>query len=386
MRRFDTSEIDAPARADHERAKATHAAARSADAMVRSPIHSTRLTTLRREAAVIALAGCGGAALSLFDVPAAWLSGSMLLVAVVGVLRPLPDLRKPWFDATMLVSGALIGSAATPDAIAAAARYPGSLAMLFLALVAIMLASGAYLRYVARWSWIDSLLAAAPGALSAVIAVAQAKGADIGKIAVIQLFRILVLVAFLPSIMQMAGQGAVGLPAVTHVVGAGDLLLLLACGLAAGLLFERLGVTAPIILGSTLASAVLHGSGFIQGTLPGSIQIAVLILLGAVMGGRVSTVKRHELAALFPLAIGSFVVAVVVAFAFAWPAAWLAGVPYATAMAAFAPGGLEAMAMLAFAMGLDPLYVGAHHLARFMVLGLAMPFIVARLKAEPPKP
>ena len=35
------------------------------------------------------------------------------------------------------------------------------------------------------------------------------------------------------------------------------------------------------------------------------------------------------------------------------------------------------LAMLAFAMGLDPLYVGAHHLARFMVLGLAMPFIVA---------
>jgi membrane AbrB-like protein len=344
---------------------------RSADAMARSRLPSKRLTTLGREAAVIALAACGGGALSLFDVPAAWLSGSMLLVAIVGVLRPLPDLRKPWFDATMLVSGALIGSAATPDAVAAAARYPGSLAMLFLALAAIMLASGAYLRYVARWSWIDSLLAAAPGALSAVIAVAQAKGADIGKIAVVQLFRILVLVAFLPSIMQMAGQGVVG--------------LLLACGLAAGLLFERLGVTAPIILGSTMASAVLHGSGLIQGTLPGSIQIAVLVLLGAVMGGRVSTVKRHELAALFPLAIGSFVVAVVVAFAFAWPAAWLAGVPYATAMAAFAPGGLEAMAMLAFAMGLDPLYVGAHHLARFMVLGLAMPFIVARLKAEPPK-
>ncbi len=75
----------------------------------------------------------------------------------------------------------------------------------------------------------------------------------------------------------------------------------------------------------------------------------------------------------------------VIAFAFAWPAAWLGGVPYATAMAAFAPGGLEAMAMLAFAMGLDPLYVGAHHLARFIVLGLAMPFIVAHLKAEPPK-
>lgn len=354
--------------------------------MTRSAFHSTRLATLSREAGVVAIAACGGAALAVFGVPAAWLSGSMLLVSVVGLLRPLPDLRKPWFDATMLVSGTLIGSAATPEALAAAARYPGSLALLLVALGAIMLASGAYLRYVARWSWIDSLLASAPGALSAVIAVAQAKGADIGKIAVVQLFRILVLVAFLPSIMQIAGQGVVGQPPVLQIVGAGDFLLVMACGLAAGLAFERMGVTAPMILGATTASSVLHGAGIVHGTLPGSIQIAVLVLLGAVMGGRVSAVKRRELAALFPLAIGGFVVALAVAFAFAWPAAWLADVPFATAMAAFAPGGLEAMAMLAFAMGLDPLYVGAHHLVRFMALGLAMPFIVAHLKAEPKRP
>jgi membrane AbrB-like protein len=349
------------------------------------PPSSTRLKILRGEALVIAVALAGGALFAVFGVPAAWLSGSMLLVAVVGLFKPLPDLRKPWFDATMLVSGVLIGSAATPEALAAAARYPGSLAVLFVGLAAIMLATGAYLRYVARWSWIDSLLAAAPGALSAVIAVAQAKGADIGKIAVVQLFRILVLVALLPSLMQATGQGPSGqLPAMV-VAGAGEMLLVLLCGLAAGLVFERLGVTAPIILGATLASAVLHGTGVVQGTLPPSVQIAVFVLLGAVMGGRVSNVKRRELAALFPLAIGGFFVSIAVAFAFAWPAAWLAGVPYATAMAAFAPGGLEAMAMLAFAMGLDPLYVGAHHLARFMLLGLAMPFIVAKLKAQPPR-
>lgn len=344
------------------------------------------LKTLSREALVIGVAALGGAAFALFGVPAAWLSGAMLLVAVAGVIRPLPDLRKPWFDATMLLSGVLIGSAATPEALAAASRYPGSLAILFVALAAIMLATGAYLHYVARWSWIDSLLAAAPGALSAVIAVAQAKGADIGKIAVVQLFRILVLVALLPSIMQASGDGVIGQAPVAAAAGPLAMLLVLGCGLAAGLIFERLGVTAPIILGATLASAVLHATGLVHGTLPQEIQIAVLVLLGAVMGGRVSNVKRRELAALFPLAIGGFFVSMVVALAFAWPAAWLAGVPYATAMAAFAPGGLEAMAMLAFTLGLDPLFVGAHHLARFVVLGLAMPLIVARLKAEPPKP
>lgn len=343
-----------------------------------------RLRTLSREAAVIACAAVGGGLFSLFDVPAAWLSGSMLLVSVVGVVRKLPDLRKPWFDSTMIMSGTLIGSSATPEALLATARYPGSLLVLLVGLAAIMLATGAYLRVVARWSWIDSLLAAAPGALSTVIAVAQSKGANIGRISAIQLFRILVLVAILPSIMKMSGDGVTGVPPAVVIAGVGDTALALGCGMVAGLVFERLGITAPFILGATLSSATLHGTGLIHGTLPPEIATAVMIMLGAAMGGRVSNLKRGEIAALFPLAIGGFVVSMVVAFAFAWPAAWLAGVPYASALAAFAPGGLEAMAMLAFAMGLDPLYVGAHHLTRFMVLGLAMPFLVAWLKPEPP--
>lgn len=346
----------------------------------------SRWTVWSREALVICVAGLGGASLALFGVPAAWLSGSMLFVTIVGLLKPLPDLRKPWFDATMVLSGVLIGSAATPEALAAAARYPGSLAVLLLAMAAIMLATGAYLHYVARWSWIDSLLAAAPGALSAVIAVAEAKGANLGRIAVVQLFRILVLVAFLPSVMQVSAAGALGPPPVAAVATLPEFALLLAAGLAAGLLFERLGLTAPMILGPAFASGVLHGTGLVTGSLPPEIVVVALVFLGAVMGGRVSTLKRSEIMALFPLAIGGFFVSMAVALAFAWPAAWLAGVPYASAMAAFAPGGLEAMAMLAFAMGLDPLYVGAHHLVRFVAVGLVMPFVVARLRAEPRSP
>ncbi|MGO4738191.1 AbrB family transcriptional regulator [Bosea sp. 2KB_26] len=344
-----------------------------------------RLKTLSREAAVIACAALGGGIFALFDVPAAWLSGSMLIVSIVGVAKRLPDLRKPWFDATMLMSGVLIGSSATPEALAATARYPGSLAVLFVALAAIMLTTGAYLRYVARWSWIDSLLAAAPGALSAVIAVAHAKGANLGRIAVIQLFRILVLVAILPTLMRALSDGSVGQMPAVIVASVPDMALVLGAALVTGLIFERIGVTAPFILGATMASAVLHGTGAVHGTLPPEIATVVMVMLGAAMGGRVSNLKRGEIAGLFPLAIGGFFVSMVVAFAFAWPAAWLAGVPYASAMAAFAPGGLEAMAMLAFAMGLDPLYVGAHHLARFMLLGLAMPLLVVRMKSEPPQ-
>jgi len=347
-----------------------------------TPFPSIRLL---REFGVIALAAAGGAAFATLGVPAAWLSGAMLITALAGVLRPLPDLRRPWFDATMLFSGTIIGSAATPEALGAIARYPASLAILLVGMVSIMVIAGAYLRYVARWPWIDALLASAPGALSTIIAVAQAKGADIGRISVVQLFRLFVLVALLPSAMELTGAHLSGAPASTAVVSAGAMLFTVACGLTAGLVLEAFGVAAPMMFGATLASAALHATGIVEGTLPASIQTGVLVLVGATMGGRIAHVPRRELVGLFPLAIGGFVVSLGVAFAFAWPASIVAGVPYASAMPAFAPGGLEAMAMLAFALGLDTLSVGTHHLVRFVALGAIMPLIVARFEARPPR-
>ena len=47
---------------------------------------------------------------------------------------------------------------------------------------------------------------------------------------------------------------------------------------------------------------------------------------------------------------------------------------------AYAPGGLETMAILAFALHLDPAYVAVHHLARFMFVSLMMPIATARLR------
>ncbi|MGO4172369.1 AbrB family transcriptional regulator [Bosea sp. TAF32] len=346
---------------------------------------TNRLTILWREVLVIALAAVGGGLFALLGMPAAWLSGSMVLSTAVALVRPLPTLRRPWFDATMVLSGTILGSSATPEALAAAARYPASLAVLLVGVAAIMLATGAYLRHVARWPWIDALLAAAPGALSTVLAVAQAKGANIGRISVVQLFRLLVLVACLPSLMQATGISA-GAPIPASVsISPGTMLGVTMAGLLLGLGLDRLGLAAPLMFGATFASAVLHGSGLIEGTLPQPVQIAVQILLGSTMGGRIAHIPRKELRGLFPLAIGGFAVSIGVAFLFAWPAAWLAGTSYASGMVAFAPGGLEAMAMLAFAMGLDTLYVGAHHLVRFVIIGLAMPLVLMRVKSEPPR-
>jgi uncharacterized membrane protein AbrB (regulator of aidB expression) len=53
-------------------------------------------------------------------------------------------------------------------------------------------------------------------------------------------------------------------------------------------------------------------------------------------------------------------------------------------VASYAPGSVDVMMILALALHLDPVFVGAHHLARIMVVSLALP-IGARL-TDPRKP
>ena len=48
---------------------------------------------------------------------------------------------------------------------------------------------------------------------------------------------------------------------------------------------------------------------------------------------------------------------------------------------AYAPGAIEAMTIIAFALHLDPVFVGVHHLARFTFMSLVLPGAVGLIRA-----
>jgi uncharacterized membrane protein AbrB (regulator of aidB expression) len=84
-------------------------------------------------------------------------------------------------------------------------------------------------------------------------------------------------------------------------------------------------------------------------------------------------------------AFGSFAVAVAIASVFAFALISVAPLHIAEVMIAFAPGSVDAMMLLALALHLDPVYVGAHHLTRIFLVSLAMP-LLARRSARKHKP
>ena len=341
-----------------------------------------RLSALGAHAGQVAVATLGGWLFHLLGVPAAWLSGSLIAVTLWGAFgfaRPMP---RPAVDAAMLVSGATMGAGVTPEAVAAVGRYPASLAILALSVVAVTAASMLWLTRVSGWRREDALLASIPGSLTTVMAVAADRNAAVGAIAIVQASRLFILIMLLPSAVVFLGDAAGGTGLIGQgmpVVSPGGLLVTLLGGLALGRLFERWGVAAAILLGATLVSAALHATAGAPGVVPPVLATAGLVLIGIFVAERFRTLDSMALRRIAPAAVGSFLTGMVVATVFAAAAAALSGVGLADALVAFAPGGLEAMMVLALVLGLDPLYVGTHHLSRFLAIGIALPIVVTWL-------
>ena len=330
-------------------------------------------------AAQILVAGLGGLAFQWLGVPAAWLSGAVLATVLWGVAGFGRTLPRPLVDAAMLVSGTTMGAAVTPAAVAAMARYPLSLVTLVAGVVAISAASVIWLTQVSGWRRDDAILASVPGALTTVLAVAADRKADVASITIVQCFRLFVLVALLPTAVVMIGGGSgIGLIGQGQPVAAPlGLALILGGGLLAGLVFKVAGAAAPILLGAMLASTVLHVTETAPGVVPPAVATAGLVLIGVFTGERFKGLSRASLRRTVPAAVGSFLVAMAVAAAFSALSAWFAKVSYANALVAFAPGGLEVMMVLSLLLGLDPLYVGIHHVARFVSIGVVVPFVIS---------
>jgi membrane AbrB-like protein len=145
-------------------------------------------------------------------------------------------------------------------------------------------------------------------------------------------------------------------------------------GGAAGYVLERLNVAGGMLFGAMLVSGFLHATGIAPGRSPLPIVEAAQVLIGAWVGARFIGFDWRLLARSATASIGSFLAGTAVSMVFAAAASFCLALPFAQTMVAFSPGGLEAMTILAFALGLDPLYVGAQHLARFILISLTLPF------------
>jgi membrane protein AbrB duplication len=326
----------------------------------------------------IFLAGTCGLVFAILGIPAAWLSGAMIATIFWNMTawsRPLPQ---PLVQTALLLSGVTMGAGATPETLHAIERYPGSIAILVAGVICITWASSTWLVRIGRWPKEEAFFASVPGALSAVIATAVDRGSDVSRVILVQLLRLAALILLLPMLIAILG-GKEQLPFLIGegmpVTGIYGFTAMLAGGWVAGTLFKWIRLAAPMLLGGMTLSTILHVTGMTHGVVPPDIATFGLVLIGIFIGERFQGQSLEALRKVLPVAFGALLISLGVSFLFAYAAARFAHAGFADALVAFAPGGLEAMMALALLLGLDPIYVGLHHIVRFLGIGFTLPLV-----------
>jgi uncharacterized protein len=333
---------------------------------------------LRRVAEALTVGACGGFIFNWLGMPAGFLSGAMLTVGILALAgRPL-SVPQPLAHFAMVALGITLGSAATPEMMHGMATYPISLSLLALGTVCVTLGSMLYLRYVHGWSPLSALLGAVPGALSQTVAIALETKSDEVGVAIVQTLRVALLTIFLPMGLALVGLSITGGPGLGRLAVADTTLLPLLIGVSAagGYLFHRLKFPGGWMFGAMLGSGALHAFGLVRGGLPLWIISIAMICIGSMVGTRFGTIGLAAFTRYLAAGVGSLVVGLSIIAVFLVLTVWLAGAPITDTTMAFAPGAMDVMMAVALTLQLDPIFVGAHHLFRFVGVSLALPLLV----------
>ena len=325
----------------------------------------------------LAIGAAGGALFLLAHLPGGLISGAMIAVGSAAIAgRPLAV--PPILTQTVLVFlGISLGSLVSRQLLQHMGAYPLTIALLALATFCSTFGSSFYLQRFHGWDQTSAFLAGSPGALSQITILAAEKGADVPAIAVVQTVRVIILTAALPMLLALTGI-APSSQAATAVAIASPLELaeLIAASVAVALLLRLIKFPASWMFGAMIGSSVLHGAGLVEGGLPPWVRGVALVGIGSLIGARFARMKAKTLLSHVNAALGSFAIAIVISGIFVAVIALTTHVRLADVLVAFAPGAMDAMLALALTLHIDPIFVGAHHLSRFVFVTIATPGIV----------
>ncbi|WP_422375304.1 AbrB family transcriptional regulator [Roseibium sp.] len=321
------------------------------------------------------IAACGGSVFHWLGLPAAWLSGAMVFVAVTTLAGAPTLLPNRLRDALFVLIGISMGAGVRPDVVERIGEWPISMALLVVVVVGVTAAGYAVLHFGAKWSRETAYFGAIPGALSYVIALATDRGADLPRIASSQSLRLFVLVAILPFAVVSTNGVIEGEGGQLLVSSPTEILVGVPICLLASWLAVRVRVPGGWMTGAFFMSAGLNASGALTLALPQIVVLPCFVMMGAMIGCRFANMTFREFVSVLGASLAAFCAAFLTSIAGALLVSNLVDIPFGQALLAYAPGGLEVMTILAFMLDLDPAFVAAHQIARFTGMVLLLPLV-----------
>jgi membrane AbrB-like protein len=296
------------------------------------------------------------------------------IAAIAGRPLAMPPILT---QSVLVLLGISLGSLVSRQLLQHMSAYPLTIALLALATFCSTFGSSLYLQRFHGWDQTSAFLAGSPGALSQITILAAEKGADVPAIAVVQTMRVIILTAALPLLLAVTGIAPSSPPATAVAIASPiELAALIAAAVAVALLLRLTKFPASWMFGAMIGSSVLHGTGLIEGGLPPWVRAAALVGIGALIGSRFARMRTKTLLSHVNAALGSFAIAIMISAIFVAVIVLTTHVRFADIIVAFAPGAMDAMLALALTLHIDPIFVGAHHLSRFVFVTITTPGIV----------
>jgi membrane AbrB-like protein len=338
-----------------------------------------------RAAETLAIGAVGGLILTWAGFPAGLVTGSLLAVAGAALLGAPMHIPASLTHVISVLVGISLGAVVSPETLQGLAKFPVSVAVLAVSTLVMITATYWYLRLVHGWDAQSALFGASPGALAQVMTLSAEYKSDMRAIAIVQTMRVVALTLGIPAVLSYFGLTASAGSLMARFLAAGppapiELAVLVIVSTLAAVVVSKLRLPGGLMFGAMLASAILHGGGYIQAVMPWWVAYAAVIAIGAVTGSRFANTDALTLLRFLGAALGSFAVAMTIAGLSVLLLYEMTSVQVADAVVAFAPGAQDTMLVLALALHLDPVFVGALHLSRFLLISMLVPFLAHRIK------
>lgn len=312
----------------------------------------------------------------VLGLPAPGLIGATIGVSVCSILR-FPTRMPDWLrNCGFGVIGCSLGSGVNVDSLHQLVQYPVSISILVLVMALMLFCSSRVLVHFFDHSIETALLASSPGALSYSLAIASTGVGDLRAIVVIQTLRLFGITTILPLILDLLGLSGTMGGGVAGTIPWTWTVVLFGLTLVAGFLFTKCRVPAAYLIGGVVISGLLHLSGVVEGRPQATFLFGGFVVTGSVIGARLSSIHFDDLRRLARAALVVFLLSTVLAALCAWPASRFLGIPFGQVWVAYAPGGVEAMAAMAMALGFDTTFVAVHHLVRIFLLLAGLPLLL----------
>ena len=305
--------------------------------------------------------------------PAALLLGPMIVAIAFGVSGA--EMRLPsWiFTSAQALIGCLVAEALTPAILASVVQnWPTMLLVVATTVIAggivgwTMVKSGTLPGMTAAWG-------SAPGAASAMIALAEEFGADMQLVAFMQYLRVVIVVlsASLGARLLLGSTPAqAAMPPLGTLFAFAPLpfAATLAIAVAGAWLGRRLRIPGGALLAPMLLGSVLHTSGVVEITLPPWLLGVTYASLGWYVGlGFTRRVFLHALRAMPQLVLSTLMLIGLCGLS-AWLLTLLLHIDPLTAYLATSPGGLDAILIIAIASHANLSFVMAIQSLRLFVV------------------